>query len=131
MATINNGRETLHDSVLYTSGTENGDHVFESTFQIPAHANCLKITVSLSINVYSFTADLFAFTYLFSIRVLMCLSIIYILINFYGFSIFFASSIQLTLIIPVGLIPVSACPRPHSTPLPAHLSSLPPTVQHS
>ena len=43
--------ETLHDSVLYTSATENGDHVFESNFQVPAHTNCLKITVSLSISV--------------------------------------------------------------------------------
>ena len=63
MATINNGQETLHDSVLYTSATENGDHVFESTFQIPAHANCLKITVSLSVRHSS--AYVFVYYYIF------------------------------------------------------------------
>ena len=66
MATINNGQETLHDSVLYTSATENGDHVFESTFQIPAHANCLKITVSLSVRHSSSYVFVYCFIFLYN-----------------------------------------------------------------
>ena len=66
VATINNGNETLLDSVLFTSATKNGNHVIESTFQVPAHADCLKITVSLCFS------ELLAF--LLGIQLLMCLS---------------------------------------------------------
>ena len=118
VATINNGSETLLDSVLYTSATENGNHVIESTFQVPAHADCLKITVSLSFS------ELIVF-------LLQTHSIAYVFVMCFNPISFFASFIQLIPTIPVGLIPVSACPRPHSTPLPAHLSNLPPTVQPS
>ena len=49
LATINNGAETLHDAIVEASLQENGEDDFiMTTFLVPLHANCLKITVSFT-----------------------------------------------------------------------------------
>ena len=45
VATINNGHETIYNSVLKTTKID-GKDVIVSRFVVPTHANCLKIVVS-------------------------------------------------------------------------------------
>ena len=45
VATINNGHETIYNSVLKTTKID-GKDVVVSRFVVPTHANCLKIVVS-------------------------------------------------------------------------------------
>ena len=48
VATINNGRQTIHDIVKEAS-KENDEYIIESSFVVPTHANCLKINVSWTV----------------------------------------------------------------------------------